>query len=139
VESNATNRAFLEIGFGDLFSLEANNVPYWNQAYYVVNSGSPTEVNNFLTLASKELKSRAILIEFNSWPEWGDSLKTDIANVHASGLRTFAATKDSPITATVQNHLDLYAAGFDVAYTYNLGNAVEARVQVNTARGLTPP
>jgi hypothetical protein len=39
----------------------------------------------------------------------------------------------------VNNHLDLYNAGFDVAYTYNLANAVEARIEINTGRGLVPP
>jgi glycerophosphoryl diester phosphodiesterase len=139
IENNATHRAFLEIGYGELLSLEANNVPYWDQVYYVVELSNSEQVMQLVTNSSKTLLSRAFLFEFNSWDDWGDSLKSDIDAVHAGGRRAFAATKDSPVTATVNNHLDLYNAGFDVAYTYNLANAVEARIEINTGRGLVPP
>lgn len=59
--------------------------------------------------------------------------------LHAAGFRITAATNDSPIAATVKNNLDLYRGGVDVVYTYNLTNSVTARVEVNTARNLTPP
>lgn len=62
-----------------------------------------------------------------------------MTRVHAAGFRITAATNDSPVTATVKNNLDLYRGGVDVVYTYNLTNAVTARIDVNTARGLTPP
>ena len=138
VENNATHRAFLEVGLGEFLSLETNTPAGWDQVYYVVNMGTSDEVNRLLA-SSAQLQSRAFLIEFNNWSEWGGTLTQDIANVKNAGHRTMAATKDSPIGATVQNHLDIYASGIDVAYTYNLGNAVEARMEVNTARGLTPP
>ena len=77
------------------------------------------------------------MIEFNDWEKWGTTLNDDIAVVHQLGLRTFAATKSDRFLATVNNHLDILHT-FDVVYTYNLGNAVKARQQVNTERGLTP-
>jgi hypothetical protein len=55
------------------------------------------------------------------------------------GIRTFAATRDSAVGATVDNHRAIYDAGFDVVYTYNIDNAVIARIDVNTANGITPP
>jgi hypothetical protein len=38
----------------------------------------------------------------------------------------------------VQNNLDIFEAGFDVVYTYNLANAVVARQQINTENGVSP-
>lgn len=48
-------------------------------------------------------------------------------------------TRDDPLTATVENHLEIFEAGFDVVYTYNLANAVIARQQINTENGVSPP
>ncbi len=36
IENNATHRSFLEVHTDDFLSLEANQVPYWDQVYYVV-------------------------------------------------------------------------------------------------------
>ena len=55
------------------------------------------------------------------------------------GLKSFGASKDNAVTATTKNHLAIYEAGIDVAYTYNLENAVEARRIVNTENGVIPP
>ena len=86
-----------------------------------------------------EVLARTFLVEFNDIDNWGENLSSDVSKVHALGLRTFAKSNSDPVTATVQNHLDLYAAGIDVTYTYNLTNAVTARIQVNTQRGISPP
>jgi hypothetical protein len=40
VENNASHRAFLEVHVNDLFELEANQVPYWDQVYYVADMKS---------------------------------------------------------------------------------------------------
>lgn len=84
---------------------------------------------------------RCVLLEFNDYEaNWGGAgLAEDLALVHSLGRKATAMTHSNPVTATVENHLRLYRAGFDVAYTYNLANAVVARVDVNTERGLTPP
>jgi glycerophosphoryl diester phosphodiesterase len=140
VENKAAHRTFLEVHLGDYLALETNNVPNWSDVYYVVQVNSADEIQTLLS-ASPALLSRAILFEFHHWTEWPtpETLKDDITTVQAQGRRTFAATKDTAIGATVKNHLDLYNMGFDVAFTYNLANAVEARIQINTERGLTPP
>lgn len=93
---------------------------------------------NSILAASETAKKRAILLEFSHWDDWVD-VESDVALAKQNGFRTFAATKDNAVTATVDNHLRLYNAGFDVAYTYNLTNAVEARIKVNTLHRISPP
>lgn len=89
--------------------------------------------------ASVTLKSRCILLEFNGWENVWVNVEEDVALAESNGFRTFAATKDNQVTATVENHMKLFEAGFDVAYTYNLQNAVTARKTVNDQNGIAPP
>jgi hypothetical protein len=90
-------------------------------------------------------QQRAFLLEFNSWEDtnnWGDpqtDLLSAITLAQNAGFRTFAATHDNAISATIENHLQLYNLGFDVAYTYNLTNAIQARRMINSKRGIVPP
>ena len=79
------------------------------------------------------------MIEFQDWETWDGDLTTDINLVKSYGIRTFAPTRSSPVTATVQNHLDIFNEGFQVVYTYNLTNAVTARQTVNEDNGISPP
>jgi hypothetical protein len=88
--------------------------------------------------ASDTVKHRAFLLEFEDWDTWED-VETDIETAEKYGFRTFAKSKDGSMKATVTNHLDLYNRGFDVAYTYNLTNAVTARKMVNTENKIVPP
>lgn len=88
--------------------------------------------------ASEAVKQRAFLLEFENWDSWED-VGTDIQTAEKYGFRTFAKSNDNPITASVANHMDLFNRGFDVAYTYNLTNAVSARKMVNTANKIVPP
>ena len=78
------------------------------------------------------------MLEFNNWEKW-DNVADDVAAAKAKGFRTFGATRSKAVTATVEDHLRIYAAGMDVTYTYNLGNAVTARTTVNTKNHITPP
>ena len=55
------------------------------------------------------------------------------------GLKAFGASRDNPLTATTKNHLSIYETGINVAYTYNLENAVKARKIINTGNGIVPP
>ena len=83
---------------------------------------------------------RTILFEFNNWQDWDSVQLTDaISACHAAGVRTVGVSRDSPITATVKNQLDIFNAGFDVVYTYNLDNAITARKITNVKHGVTPP
>lgn len=139
IENNAQHRAYLEIHLDTLLNLQDTAPAGWDQVYYVVELGNTNDVHKLLATAGPALLSRTILFEFNDWESWGSTLQDDIRLVQANDRRTMAATKDSGVMATVDNHLKLFSEGFDVAYTYNLLNAVEARMQVNTERGLTPP
>ena len=86
------------------------------------------------------LLKRTFLFEFNDYADWDATELTNAINTaHAAGVRTVGTSKDSPVTATVDNHLDVFHTGFDVVYTYNLENAVTARQIVNTDNGISPP
>lgn len=138
IEYDATHRAFLEVHLDDLFAQETNQTPGWDEVYYVVELGTTSDMNRMIN-ASDALKKRAFLLEFNDWDKWEGDIEADVKAAEAAGFRTFSKSKDSPITATVDDHLRLYHSGIDVAYTYNLTNAVEARRDVNTAHGIIPP
>jgi hypothetical protein len=89
--------------------------------------------------APTEVLLRTFMFEFNDWESYDGDLTADIQLVESKGIRSFAPTKSSPVTATINNHLDIFHAGFDVVYTYNLANAVTARIQVNEENGISPP
>jgi hypothetical protein len=88
--------------------------------------------------ASDKMRERAFMIEFDDWKSWED-VETDIATAEKIGFRTLAPTNDNSVMATVENHLYLFHKGFDVAYTYNLTNAVQARKTINTSNKIVPP
>lgn len=137
IEQNATNRAFLEIGYGSYRNLVASNVPNWDKVFYVVQVDTSNDIMNLLNGDSLAL-SRAFLFEFHNWEEWTGDITSDISLVKKQGFRTFAATNSNGVTATVENHLKIYNLGFDVVYTYNLTNAITARQDVNTKNGIFP-
>lgn len=142
LENNASSRAFLEIHVQDFLDLETSDVPKWAQVFYVVELSGPGDVDTLLSY-SEALLSRALLAEFNSLENWGwphqqDTIAADIERVEQRGIRSFVKSNGDRVTATVANHLRLYKAGFDVVYTYNLTNAVSARIEVNKVRGLDP-
>ena len=139
VENNATHRAFLEVHVNAFLQLVAEDTPGWKETYFVIEIKSAADVDTMLE-SSDEALGRAFLFEFQDWEEWSEAdISADIARVAARGVRTMAVSKSNPVTATVQNHLDLFHAGFEVAYTYNINNAVDARIQVNTEHGVSPP
>ena len=141
IENNATSRAFLELSIGEMFNIEAQNIPGWDQIYYVVELSNSGDVSSALA-ASPQLLSRMFLFEINAyyedWPGPND-LSVDIQAIHSAGIKTFTASKSNPVTSTVNNHLDMFNIGIDVAYTYNLGNAVDARIKFNSQNNITPP
>lgn len=137
LENNASHRAFLEVHVNDLLALEVNDVPHWDEVYYVAEMSDKDQFESMLS-ASDKMRQRAFLLEFHDWENW-EGIAEDVATAKAAGFRTFAATHDNPITATVENHLNLYNTGIDVAYTYNLTNAVQARKIINTQNKVVPP
>jgi hypothetical protein len=116
----------------------AANTPHWDEVYYIAELSTPADVQ-LLSTQPQAVISRCLLLEFKDWEKWGPTLSSDLALVHKMGLRAVGVTASNPVQATKGAHLDIWHAGFDVVYTYNLGNAVEARVEVNTERGLPMP
>ena len=137
IEYNATHRAFLELHVGPYLTTVNANIPGWDEVYWVIEVSNTADIDTMLANSDAVLKP-AFLFEFKDWEHW-PNVQSDIDRVHARGIRTMAVSKDNPVTATVDNHVNLFHAGFEVAYTYNLGNAVQARVQVNSERGISPP
>lgn len=135
---NASHRAFLEVHLGDMLNLEQQQTPEWDQVYYVVELSNKNDLTTILA-ASDAIKKRAFLLEFNSVEDWGDNVQDDIILAKANGFRVFSKSRGSQVTATVANHLKLFKMGIDVAYTYNLTNAVQARQIVNAKNGILPP
>ena len=56
--------------------------------------------------------------------------------LHPAGIRSFTYDKNASATPAIKA---LFDAGFDVVSTNATGAAVQARVQVNTARSVSPP
>jgi pimeloyl-ACP methyl ester carboxylesterase len=68
----------------------------------------------------------------------GVALGTTVtAKLHPAGVRAFVY--DDSATPTVPLLVGHYNEGFDVVSSQSGTNGVAARVQVNTARGVTPP
>jgi hypothetical protein len=139
LESGASHRAFLEIGVTPLLDAVNANASGWDMVWYILGVSSHDELASFLA-TNPAVVARIVLVEFNDYTHnWDDAtLAADLAQVHALGRRAAAATRSNPATATVKNNLDIYKAGIDVAYTYNLANAVEARKIINNERGIYP-
>jgi len=108
----------------------------WDQFHYVVNIGDISDVSTMLRVNDP----RAFAYEMT--PTYVDAGTSDISaliahTLHPAGVKSFVMSdKNFP---TLQNHLDLFNEGFDIIMTYNLANAVTARIQVDTARGISPP
>ncbi len=91
IENNATHRAFLEIGLSSFLDLAISTPTGWEKVFYVVEISTTEDVSRLMN-ASPELLPRGFLIEFNNWPEWSASMKSDIAMIQSHNLRTTAAT-----------------------------------------------
>ena len=57
------------------------------------------------------------------------AMMLQVERVHQAGLRMMASS--DKYLATVQNHLDIFAMGFDYILSYSCANGVEAASQVN--------
>jgi hypothetical protein len=90
--------------------------------------------------ATADVLKRTFLFEFNDWTSWDPAaLSSCMAGAKAAGVRTVGVTKSNALAATLRDHMQIFEAGFDVVYTYNLDNAVTARRITNLQRGVVPP
>ena len=92
-----------------------------------------------MSSAANVLK-RTFLFEFHDWSSWDSTqLSECLTAARTAGVRTVGVTRSSAPGATVRDHMQIFEAGFDVVYTYNLGNAVTARRATNIQRDISPP
>ena len=144
IAAEAQQRVFLEVRAGDLLA-HAPAATGFEQVFFLVEIGSPAEIDSLLGSATPPaLLARCFMFEFDpKYEKWKNKdgskfdVGTAVARLHAAGIRTLAATSSK--LPTVQNHLKIWRSGIDVVYTYNLQHATDARVAINTERGISPP
>jgi glycerophosphoryl diester phosphodiesterase len=127
--AGAADYAFLEISTSDLQTL-VPSIPSGNQLYYLISVGNVSEVD---TLLDTIKNARAFMYEFDPSVAVAPLVAS---RLRPAGIRSFTYDKPASTAADVKARFD---AGFEVVSTNATGAAVQARVQVNTARGLTPP
>ncbi len=131
LSAHAEDFAFLEISTSDLQTLVpsiTDNAKLW----YVINIED--RVSEVDTLLDTIKNPRAFLFEFDP----NVSIATLVTTrLHPAGIRSFTYDESQTLTvAAIKAHFD---QGADVVSTNLNSKSVQARVQVNTARGITPP
>jgi len=139
LEYSAQHRAVLEIKYDHLQEMYAQQPEGWQHVFYIAEITNTQQAQQLLAMP-QELLQRAFLIEFQDYETgWSvDDLQHDLDAFKAAGCRTMAMTQRNSVEASLDNHRAIFAAGFDVVYSYNLANAVVVRREVNTARGISP-
>lgn len=128
--AGAEDFAYLEVSTSDLQTL-LPSIPGSDQVYYLVNIKELSEVDVLLDAVKNP---RAFMLEFDPDAAIGTILTT---RLRPAGVRTFTYIKSS--TVSVAELKSLYDKGFDVVSSNLVPQTVQARVQVNTARGISPP
>ena len=127
----AEDFAFIELGsLGDLQNI-IPNLPGWSTVWYMPNFGSSAaQVDTFLGLKNP----RALIAEFDPTV----SVATVTAQkLHPAGVRSFTYTNAA--VPSVAELKALYDSGFDIVSAQSAANNVQARIQVNQARSISPP
>jgi hypothetical protein len=127
----AEDFAFIEVANpGELATL-IPTLPGADTVWYLVNVASQlAAIDDLLALGNP----RAFMYEIDPGVAIG-SLVAD--RLHPAGVRAFIYDDAaSPTVGQLQAH---YAAGFDAVSSQSGPKGVQARVAVNTARGVTPP
>lgn len=128
----AEDFAFIELGStSDLQSL-IPTLPGAGTVWYLVNvEKNVAEVD---AIVGTIKNPRAFMVEFD--PSVAVAALT-ATKLHPAGVRSFTYT--SSMTASVQELKALFDGGYDVVSAQLAANAVQARILVNTARGISPP
>jgi len=125
----AEDFAFIEANSGDFPSITP--LTGSSQVYYVVNVGTTVaDIDTVLALKNP----RIIMIEIDPSVALNGMAA---AKIHPGGARAF--TYDNSSTATAQTLKALFDQGYDVVSSNLTAPDVQARIQVNTARGVSPP
>lgn len=135
VARGATDRAFILADEGELNG-PIRGFASWEQVSYVGDVGAGAEIAPASAAAPSQ---HAFMLELDR--SYADATQAQVSDavksvVHPAGLKAY--TSSDQWTATVQNHLDIYAAGFDAILSYDCRNGVDAARQVNQQRGLGP-
>jgi len=128
----AEDFAFIELGSTSDLQNIIPTLPGSSAVWYLVNVGSSVvEVD---TIVATIKNPRAFMVEFDPGVAVATITSTKL---HPANVRSF--TYDSSITASVQQLKALFDGGYDVVSAQTAANAVQARMQVNQARGISPP
>ena len=128
--AGAEDFAFLEISTSDLQTL-VPPIPNNNKLWYLINVSS--NLGEVDTLLDTIKNPRAFMYEFEPNMDVSSLVTT---RLHPAGIRSFTYDKNASTTPAIKA---LFDAGFDVVSTNANPSSVQARVQVNTARAVTPP
>jgi len=128
--AGAQDFAFLEISTSDLQTL-VPPIPNGNKLWYLINVGN--NVSEVDTLLDTIKNPRAFMYEFEPTTPVASLVTT---RLHPAGIRSFTYDKNASATPAIKA---LFDASFDVVSTNATATAVQARVQVNTARSISPP
>jgi glycerophosphoryl diester phosphodiesterase len=136
VENAATDFAFVMVSSGEL-AQEVPASPGWEQLHYMLNLGSVSEIQ---AQAASATTRHVFLFEIErSYPGEADEAAV-AALLHdvmiPAGVKGFTSSDKN--LATVDNHLQVFAQGFDVVLSYNPSNGVAAAQQENQRRGYVP-
>jgi hypothetical protein len=128
----AEDFAFIELGSAAELQTIIPTLTGASTVWYLVNVAS--NVADVATLINVINNPRAFMYEFDP----GVDVSSLTPNtLHPAGIRSF--TYDSaaaPSVATLQGHFE---SGYDVVSAQSGPNNVQARKNVNTARGISPP
>jgi hypothetical protein len=103
-----------------------------SSVWYMVNVES--NVAEVDTIVGTIKNPRVFMVEFDPTVAVAAITSTKL---HPANVRSF--TYYSSLTASVKQLKSLFDGGYDVVSAQTAANAVQARVQVNQARGISPP
>jgi hypothetical protein len=136
VAHGAEDFVFIAVSTGEARDI-VPTIPNQESVYFLLRVGSVADIDAALGELSRP---NIFMLEGDrSWdspPVDEAAMTVQVARVHDAGLRIMASSDQ--YTATVANHLELFAMGFDFVLSYNTENGVEAARQENLARGYTP-
>ena len=128
----AEDFAFIEIDSTSDLQNIVPTIPGASSVWYMVNVES--NVAEVDTIVGTIKNPRVFMVEFDPTVAVAAITSTKL---HPANVRSF--TYDSSLTASVKQLKALFDGGYDVVSAQTAANAVQARVQVNQARGISPP
>ena len=128
--AGAESFAYFEVSTSDLQTL-LPPISGADKVYYLMNIKALSEVDVLLDTIKNP---RAFMYEFDPDVALATVLTT---RLRPAGIRTFTYIKSS--TVSQAQLAALYDKGFDVVSSNLVPQTVQARIQVNTARGVSPP